>query len=1079
VIKNPSSDGGVARHSLVYVVGSAISVLGGMLMVPVYTRALSTADYGLLDTILRFVTMCMSVAFLGMRQAYQRLYFDMQTAVSARELTSTVVLANFAAAVLVLFPILALASLIGRDFGASQLTVPRSAALALWIAFEATYLLGLSHMQVRMRSRQFVIAQSARLSLLMSINIVLLSVFHLGITGALIGNLSVSVISGLFAATVLLRSAGLRVSVKFLKEITTFGLPYIPTVFFAYVIGNADRLALIHFGAVASLGILALAAKIGELALMVFSGPVDNVWSPYALSVFSDANGPKKIGALYTKFVAIYVLMALGASLAAPIGVFLLAQPEYAFAARLVPIIALGWVFNVLAILSDIGILISKKTWMKPLATGLVSMLAVALQFLLTPRFGVIGAAVATALTNMAFFLIIRTVSQRFYRMVTRPRDFLIIAVSASVALLVGENLISAYDSLWVSLAASILGVIGYGAVLLRTGVIEAADVWSIAARLGYSRDTSGETSRFPAGASEPANIRSISGPFLSSSEGTGAKLRLAVLIDENRVPRYGRAVIDDLMRADFVQVVGWLQLSGGRRRRVNQSSGGPVSALFYKYLESRYRAAPDPFEMEPLEGPLAAADPESIHVLAEEAGDAERDKLSSRLRELNVDVVVDLSSAALRGEFCSIPRYGFWRFHFGDSRKYPDGSECLLEIIDEAALTAVELCSIAADPAHDEVLYRAEFSTQPHPSRLMNRFGPVWSAQHFVIQQLWKLHEVGPAAVHKRMHPAGVPFGGKKRRLPSDASIALLLARRIARRLRKARSKTANGKVTWRLAVRKSAVPLFVDTNRDALMQFRWFPAERGHSWADPMLISQGSCNWLFFEQWQEGLTKGQIWCGLLGEDGSLSEVRSCLRQPYHLSYPQLLEEQGEHFLVPESEEAGGVDLYRARQFPDDWVLETRLIDFPCVDPTIFRWQDRWWMIASPQNVKGVAAISWLFSAPRLTGPWTLHPAGPVAMSVENARGAGPIYPYESRLIRPSQDCGKSYGRALVFSEILSIDAGGYAETVIARVDAGWRPGLAGVHTYSRVNDWEVIDGGYTADGEDSLLYTPERTGR
>jgi hypothetical protein len=130
--------------------------------------------------------------------------------------------------------------------------------------------------------------------------------------------------------------------------------------------------------------------------------------------------------------------------------------------------------------------------------------------------------------------------------------------------------------------------------------------------------------------------------------------------------------------------------------------------------------------------------------------------------------------------------------------------------------------------------------------------------------------------------------------------------------------------------------------------------------------------------------------------------------------------------------------------------------------------------MIVSPQNVKGVAAISWLFSAPRLTGPWAVHPAGPVATSVENARGAGPICSYESRLIRPSQDCGHSYGKALVFNEMLSMDAEGYAETVIARVDGGWKPGLAGVHTYSRLNDWEAIDGGYTADGEDSLFCSP-----
>ena len=331
-------------------------------------------------------------------------------------------------------------------------------------------MIGLSHMQVRMRSRQFVIAQSSRLLLLISLNVVLLKVFHLGLNGALIGNLCASVLSGLFALAVLLRSAGLQVSIKFFKEIAAFGLPYIPTVVFVYVISNADRLSLIHVGAVASLGLLALAGKMGELALMVFSGPVDNVWSPYALSVFGDANGPKKIGALYSKFVAIYVLMALGVSLAAPIGVSLLAKSDYAFASRLVPIIALGWVFNVLTTLSDIGILISKKMWMKPLANGLASVIAVALQLILTPRFGVTGAAAGTALTYMALFFIIRSISQRFYPMVTRPRDFLIIAISASVVLLGGLHFINANgSSLWWSLAASILGVSAYGIVLLLT----------------------------------------------------------------------------------------------------------------------------------------------------------------------------------------------------------------------------------------------------------------------------------------------------------------------------------------------------------------------------------------------------------------------------------------------------------------------------------------------------------------------------------------------------------------------------------------------------------------------------------
>jgi hypothetical protein len=567
----------------------------------------------------------------------------------------------------------------------------------------------------------------------------------------------------------------------------------------------------------------------------------------------------------------------------------------------------------------------------------------------------------------------------------------------------------------------------------------------------------------------EPANIPSISMPFLSS-EGNGPKLRLALLVDEEGVPRFGRAVIDDLLRADFVQIVGWLRLPTARQ---TQRSSGLALTLFCKYVESRYHAAPDPLEMVDCAGPLAETELKPIQIPAAEANHLDSGSLTSQLRGLNPDVVVDLSSITVRGEFCAIPRFGFWRFHFGDSRKYPNGSGFLREIIDREALTAVELINIASDRVFDDVLCRGEFSTEPYPSRLMNRLGPVWSAQHFVIQQLWKLHTLGVDALRRPAQSTGIGGAAKAEGPPSGASIALWVSGKIAGRLR-GKKKIGNQGLIWRLATRKSAVPLHVNPNTEALTEFRWLPVARGHSWADPRLYNHDSSNWLFFEQWQNGLTKGEIWCGLLGQDGSLSEVRPCLRRSYHLSYPQLLEEQGEIFLIPESEEAGGVDLYRARAFPDDWEFERRLIEFPCVDPTVFWWRDRWWMIVSPQCVKGVAAISWLFSAPRLTGPWLAHPAGPVAASAENARGAGAVFSYESKLIRPSQDCGLSYGRALIFNEILSLDGERYAENAIARVDAGWKPGLAGVHTYGRLNEWEVIDGGYTADGENSLFCPP-----
>ena len=75
-------------------------------------------------------------------------------------------------------------------------------------------MVGLSHLQVRLRSRQVAITQVIRLLLLITLNITLLRLFHLGLSGALAGNIAGSVLSGSFTAIMLLRSAGFRISIN-------------------------------------------------------------------------------------------------------------------------------------------------------------------------------------------------------------------------------------------------------------------------------------------------------------------------------------------------------------------------------------------------------------------------------------------------------------------------------------------------------------------------------------------------------------------------------------------------------------------------------------------------------------------------------------------------------------------------------------------------------------------------------------------------------------------------------------------------------------------------------------------------
>ena len=146
-------------------------------------------------------------------------------------------------------------------------------------------------------------------------------------------------------------------------------------------------------------------------------------------------------------------------------------------------------------------------------------------------------------------------------------------------------------------------------------------------------------------------------------------------------------------------------------------------------------------------------------------------------------------------------------------------------------------------------------------------------------------------------------------------------------------------------------------------------------------------------------------------------SEV--ALARPQHLSYPFLVEEDGEVFMIPECHRAGEVVLYRARKFPGDWVRETTLLTgVPAAEPSLIRHDGQWWMFftlvgAGQRDQRELHAAH----ATQLTGPWMRHPLNPIFEDRAGARPGGtPFVGTDGRIVLPVQDCSDSYGGALRF---------------------------------------------------------------
>lgn len=240
--------------------------------------------------------------------------------------------------------------------------------------------------------------------------------------------------------------------------------------------------------------------------------------------------------------------------------------------------------------------------------------------------------------------------------------------------------------------------------------------------------------------------------------------------------------------------------------------------------------------------------------------------------------------------------------------------------------------------------------------------------------------------------------------------------------------------------------------------------PTGSDRFYADPFLFEHRGQLVLFVEEYRytDPNKKGIISC-LQWDGKAFTNPRVVLERPYHLSYPFVFEADGEIYMIPETSQNRTVELYRATHFPDQWELDTVLLDNLCaVDATLHFHEDRWWMFT---NIAECGASSWdelaIFYADHFKGPWVPHPMNPVKSDARSARPAGKLFYHQGRLLRPAQDCSKGYGGSVVLCEVTRLTPDQYEETVIQTLTPDLLPSSShGLHTLNRSQGFVVLDG-------------------
>ncbi len=454
----------VIKHSGIYGIGNILGKLGVFLMIPVYTRYLTPADYGTLELFYTTTTILKTFLAVGIAHATLRFFFEYEAASERKKVISTALIATFFFGLIGTVFLFAFAGgLSSALFGTAQY-----GGLFRLVAF--TFLLELSmevslaYLRASEKSVFFISVSIFQLIARIGVSVALLVFLGQGIKGILIGDLCGVALAWLILTVFTVRFSGVSIDIKKLKEILHYSFPLALGSLSFLVIGTSDRYIMNSFIGVGAIGLYALAYRFGSVIQSLYTEPFTKSYGPYRFSIMKRTDAGVFYSRVLTYFLFGYLFLGLGVSVLSEEVIALMAARPFWDSYRIVPIMVLASAGGGCYYILQIGIYIEKKTRYVPQILFCSAAVNVLLNFILIPPLGATGAALTLVATNASTCALTYIVSQRLM-----PIDYefgRIIKLAAAAGVIYAASLLVDTGITWLDMLLKILLVMAYPLLL-------------------------------------------------------------------------------------------------------------------------------------------------------------------------------------------------------------------------------------------------------------------------------------------------------------------------------------------------------------------------------------------------------------------------------------------------------------------------------------------------------------------------------------------------------------------------------------------------------------------------------------
>lgn len=392
----------LVNNTLIFAVGTLGAKLLSFVLVRLYTGCMSTEQYSTADLLYQAVNVLYPVVTFSMADAIIR--FGLDKAYDNKKIYTAALTASAGGLLLlaVLTPVINCVNVF-KGWGL---------LLFVYCFFSSFKQLALNFVRARGLVKLFAFDGIMSTLIIVISNLILLLKFDLGVTGY-ICSIIISDALTLLGLTVIAELYKFvdfrRIDKQLLREMMKYSLPLIPTYILWWITSASDRWFVIDMISSHDNGIYSAAYKIPTLLLLVTT-LFNQAWQMSAIENKDQKDLPDFYTRIYGAYSSVLFMGAAGLIMIVKPLTYLLVDNDptknYVFAYHYTPILIIAMIFQCLCQFMSSIYSVRKKSMNSMMTSLVAAVVNIVLNILLIPRLGVYGAAVATAASYFACFMV-------------------------------------------------------------------------------------------------------------------------------------------------------------------------------------------------------------------------------------------------------------------------------------------------------------------------------------------------------------------------------------------------------------------------------------------------------------------------------------------------------------------------------------------------------------------------------------------------------------------------------------------------------------------------------------------------